>query len=285
MRALHLQNNTALLIDNALGLSEEINNIMSMEIYRQPLYYEIAFSFIDPKEQVDSFERLIRRFSRIKVKRFLDIACGPSLQLREIARRSYEAVGLDLYLEMLEYLGKKAKEEGLRIETVHADMYNFRLKKKTDFAFIMMGSLDAKSNARFLSHLNSVAASLNQGGLYFIQNIGLDWTKKRKQSWTMKSDGITVKATFQTSSFKDILGQVYTERNTLEVNDNGKTKTFVQEEDLKFIFPQELKALVQLNGKFDFLGWWKGNCNTWHLDQPLEKVKTFDDNVVLLRRK
>jgi len=258
---------------------------MNMEIYKHPLYYEIAFSFIDPREQVDSFERLIRRFSRIKVKRLLDVACGPSLQLREIARRGYEAVGLDLYPEMLEYLRKKAKEEELTIETVRADMYDFRLRKRADFAFIMMGSLDAESNGRFLSHLNSVAASLNQGGLYFIQNVGLDWTKKRKQSWTMKRDGITVKATFQTSSFKDVLGQVYTEKITLEVNDNGKAKRFVQEEDLKFIFPQEFKALVQLNGKFDFLGWWKGNCNTWHLDQPLEKVKNFDDNMVLLRRK
>jgi len=256
-----------------------------MEIYRQPLYYEIAFSFINPREQVDNFEKLIRRFSRIRVKRFFDIACGPSLQLREIARRGYEAIGLDLRPEMLEYLGKKAKEEGLTIETVLADMYDFKLKKKAEFAFIMMGSLDAESNERFLSHLDSVAASLNQGGLYFIQNISLDWTKKTKQSWTMKRDGITVKATFQISSFKDVLGQVYTEKNKLEVNDNGKTKRFVHEEDLKFIFPQEFKTLIQLNGKFEFLGWWKGNCNTWHLDQPLEKVKDLGDNMVLLRRK
>jgi SAM-dependent methyltransferase len=259
--------------------------MLNMEIYRQPLYYEIAFSFIDPKEQVDFFEKLIRRFSEIEVKKFVDIACGPSLQLREIARRGYEAVGLDLYPEMLEYLGKRAKEEGLTIETVCADMYDFRLSKKADFAFIMMGSLDSRSNEMFLSHLDSVAASLKQGGLYFIQNISLDWTKKRKQSWTIKRDGIIVKATFQTSCFKDVLGQVYTEKNTLEVNDHGKTKRFVQEEDLKFIFPQELKALVQLNGKFDFLGWWRGNCNTWHLDQPLEKTKALDDNMVLLRRK
>jgi len=40
-----------------------------------------------------------------------------------------------------------------------------------------------------------------------------------------------------------------------------------------------------LNGKFEFLGWWKGNCNTWHLDQPLEKIKNLGDNMVLLRRK
>jgi len=259
--------------------------MLDMEIYKQPLYYEIAFGFVDPKEQVDSFERIIEKFSRIRVNRFFDIACGPSLQLREIARRGYEAIGLDLYPEMLEYLGKKAAEEGLKIETIQADMYSFRLKKKVDFAFIMMGSLDAKSNEKFLSHLDSVAASLGKGGLYFIQNMSLDWTQDAKQNWTMKRKGITVKTSFE-FHFKDILNQIYTEKMTIEViNNNGETKKFVQEEDLKFIFPQEFKELLKLNGKFEFLGWWKGNCNTWHLDQPLEKVKNLQDNMVLLRRK
>jgi len=100
----------------------------------------------------------------------------------------------------------------------------------------------------------------------------------------MKRDGITVKTSFE-SHFKDILNQTYTEKLTLEVNDNGERKKFAQEEDLKFIFPQEFKTLVALNGNFEFLGWWKGNCNSWDLDQPLEKAKNLADNMVLLRRK
>ena len=117
-----------------------------MEIYKHPLYYEVAFSFFDVRKQVDAFEAIIKKFSRIKVRRFLDIACGPSLQLREIAGRGYEAVGLDLVPEMLKYLAEKAKEDGLGIETVQASMFDFRLEKKVDFAFIMMGSLAFKSN-------------------------------------------------------------------------------------------------------------------------------------------
>jgi hypothetical protein len=137
---------------------------------------------------------------------------------------------------------------------------------------------------KFLSHLNSVAASLNDGGLYFIQNQGLDWTKNARQSWTMKRDGITVTTTYE-SHFKDILNQIYTEKMTLEIDDNGKRKTYINEEDLKFVFPQEFKTLVKLNGKFEFLGWWKGNCDTWHLDIPLEESHNLNDNMVLLRRK
>ena len=256
-----------------------------MNIYKNPLYYAIAFNFFDVKKQIDTFELIIEKFSEIRVKRFLDIACGPSLQLREIARRGYEAVGLDLGSEMLSYLSEKAKEEGVQLETIEADMCSFRLKKKVDFAFIMMGSLVVESNEKFMDHLNSVAYSLKRGGLYFIQNKAVDWTRTAEQSWTMEKEGVTVNTTYSFAYWKDVMNQIYTERGTLEVNDHGRAKRLVSEEDLKFIFPQEFKTLLRLNGKFEFIGWWKGNCNTWHLDQPLEKAKDLSDNMVLLRRK
>lgn len=256
-----------------------------MSIYKHPLYYEIAFSFFDVKKQVDTFELVIKKFSRIKVKRILDIACGPSLQLREIAKRDYEAVGLDLASEMLEYLSEKAKEQSLRIETIQDDMCNFRLKKKADFAFIMMGSLVVASNGKFIDHLDSVAYSLKSGGLYLIQNKIVNWTKTENQDWTMEREGVTVKAFFSIH-WKDILNQIYTEKMILEVNDHGQMRKFVSEEDLKFVFPQEFRALVELNDQFEFLGWWEGTESTWYLDKSLEKSKTPSNiNMILLRRK
>jgi SAM-dependent methyltransferase len=256
-----------------------------MDIYRQPLYYEIAFSFFDVKKQIDSFEQVIKKFSQIKVKRFLDVACGPSLQLREIARRGYEAVGVDLSREMLKYLLKRAEDEGQKIETVQADMSHFRLKKKADFAFIMMGSLVVESNKRFLEHLDSVASSLRKGGLYFIQNTFVNWASAQGQSWDMERDGIHVKTTYNTH-WENILNQTFIEEIALEINDRGKKLKLKSSEELKFIFPQEFKALVKLNGRFEFLGWWEGNESTWYLDKPLEKAESPSNfNMVLLRRK
>jgi len=256
-----------------------------MSLYRHPLYYEIAFSFFDVKKQIDVFEAIIERFSKIKAKRFLDVACGPSLQLRELARRGYEAVGLDDAPEMLAYLVDKANEEGLRIETVQADMCTFELRGKVDFAFVMMGSLVTDSDAKLLNHLDSVAAALHRGGLYFIQNKAVDWTRVEEQKWTMERAGITINTTFN-ARWKDILNQVCTEKLTLEVSDHGKTIRMESEENLKFVFPQEFKTLIALNGKFEFLGWWEGTESTWFLDKPLEKAKNPSNiNMVLLRRK
>ncbi len=256
-----------------------------MKLYKNPLYYEIAFSFFNVKEQIDCFEEIIRKFSKIRVKRFLDVACGPSLQLCEIAKRGYEAIGLDSSPEMLAYLRGKAKEEGLKVETLKADMYAFRLKRKVDFAFIMMGSFNAGSNEELLSHLDSVACSLKKGGLYFIQNMALDWTQNAEQSWTMERNGITVKTTYNTR-WKNLLDQIYTEKITLEVNDRGRVLKLEDEEDLKFVFPQEFKTLVKLNGKFGFLGWWEGTESRWFLDKPIEKAaRPSNINMVLLRRR
>ncbi len=101
----------------------------------------------------------------------------------------------------------------------------------------------------------------------------------------MERDGIAVKTTYDTR-WKDILSQVFAEEIVLEVNDHGRKTKLKSSEDLKFIFPQEFKALVELDGGFEFLGWWEGTESTWYLDKPLEKAKPPSNfNMVLLRRK
>ncbi|MCD6549133.1 class I SAM-dependent methyltransferase [Candidatus Micrarchaeota archaeon] len=248
-----------------------------MTIYNQPLYYEIAFNFVDVKKQVDLFEKFIRKYSKVKVKTVLDIACGPSLQLRELAKRGYKAVGLDISSQMLDYLKQRAKEEGVEIETIKADMINFKLKNKVDFAFIMMGSFKFKNNEELLRHLNCVSNSLKRGGLYLIENMELDWLNFKPQRWLMKKDGIKVKTTYKVIP-KDPISQTSEENIILEVNDHGKKLKFVEKRTVKHVCPQEFLTLVKLNNKFEFLGWFerfkfkrlkKGNMN----------------NIVLLRKK
>jgi hypothetical protein len=40
-----------------------------MGIYEQPQYYDIAFGFIDPHKQVDTFEEIIATFSHRQASR------------------------------------------------------------------------------------------------------------------------------------------------------------------------------------------------------------------------
>lgn len=200
-----------------------------MPVYNESFYYEIAFSFIDAEKQVDLFEEFIDKFSGISAKRFLDIGCGPALQLRELAKRGYETVGLDRSSEMLTYLEERAMEEGTDIETVEANMTDFVLKEAVDFAFIMMGTIALiGSREEFLSHLNSVAKVLRKGGLYLIENMKLNWASDDflgSESWIMEKDGVRVKTTY-TVELKDALTQKLLEKIKLEVDNEGKHMVF-----------------------------------------------------------
>ncbi len=253
---------------------------MSKSVYSNPQYYELAFSFVDPKKQVSLFEDFIAQYSKIPVKKVLDIGCGPSLQLREFARRDYRCIGLDLNKKMLNYLGKKAKKENLKIKTVNQNMKNFSLEKKVDFAFIMMGTIgNFQSNEEMYGHLNSVADNLKSGGLYLIENFSLDWREKvlfEPQEWTIEKDGIEVATRFSLE-LKNIKKQLLREELKLKVNDHGSKKVFEEKSVVKLIFPQEFLEIMKRNNKFEFIGWFQRN--------KAERLKTANrNNIALLRR-
>lgn len=247
-----------------------------MSAYDYPQYYEIAFSYQDVKRQVDFFEEVARKFCKERVTRFLDIGCGPSPQLREIARRGYEAVGLDINPKMLTYLGQKAREEGLEIETICADMTDFKLERKCDFAFGLSGSLYVMSNDEFLKHLGCVANALSKEGIYLLENVALELSPHYKEEWTTKRDEIEIKTTFETDLI-DVIGQLYEEKLTLEVDDRGERRKLVSTSKYKEMAPQELKSLVELGGHFKFLGFFK------HLS--LEPLKQKEKSNIVLNQK
>lgn len=253
---------------------------MKSQIYDQAKYYEIAFGFVDAKKQGNLFEQFIKKYGKIKVKTVLDLGCGTALQLREMAKRGYNAIGLDSSSQMLKYLNQRALSEGLKIETIKANMNNFRLKKQADFAYIMMGSIIYVGNNRlFLSHLNSVADSLKSGGLYFIENSPLNWADPKflkAQTWTMKKENIKVKTTYKLTA-KDSYRQIVLQDFVLDVDNNGVKRKYIDHDELKVIFPEELKLLIEKNGKFEFVGFFE-RYNTKELKG------TSSENIALLRK-
>jgi SAM-dependent methyltransferase len=246
--------------------------------YDYPLYYEIAFGYQEVKRQVDFFQTVTKKFCKREAKSFLDIGCGPSPQLREIARRGYRAAGLDLNSKMLSYLNQKALEEGLEIETVQADMRHFRLDKKCDFAFCLSGSMKVDSNNEFLMHLNCVADALNSRGIYLLENQALEISKPSiRQEWTLRRGEIEVTTTFE-MSVTDYIEQISEGKLILDVVDHGERKRLVSIERSKEFAPQELRSLVELSSRFKFLGFFK------HLS--LQRLReNFNNNIVLMQKK
>jgi SAM-dependent methyltransferase len=251
-------------------------------LYDNPYYYELAFSFRDIAKEVDFFERCIKKFSKISVKEILDVACGPSPYMPELAKRRYTFTGLDLSEAMLKYSMEKAKKAGIKAKMIHADMRTFQTGEEFDFVFCMLGSIAVESADEFLSHLDSVANCLRNGGIYLIDgSVNFDWTGLGSQSWTIIKDDLTVNISWE-PVLADFAQQKIIDKCTVEVIEEGReTKVLRTERMDKVIFPQEFLGLVERNGKFEFVGWF----NNFSLEEPMENAKKINRPVTLLRRK
>ena len=252
-----------------------------LDLYDHPFYYEVAFGFRDISREVGFFEQCIKKFSKIKVEKVLDIGCGPSPYMLELAKHGYAFVGLDLSKAMLEYSLEKARKAGIKVKAVHADMRNFKIEERFDFVFCMLGSIAIESNEDFVSHLESVAGCLRSGGLYLIDaSINFDWTGLGRERWTVIKNGLIVDVTWEQTPI-NLVEQKIIDRVVVEVIGEGKTRVLKTEKVDKIVFPQEFLELVEKNGEFEFAGWY----NNFNLADSLEKAKKINRPTTLLRRK
>jgi SAM-dependent methyltransferase len=256
---------------------------MTWGLYRTPRYYEIAFDQ-NRKAEVDFLEACFRRYARMPVKRVLDIACGTGPHLIRLARRGYQMSGLDLSATNIAYLKGRVAASGLAVDLRVGDMTRFGSPARVDAAICMQDSQGhLLTNREIREHLRSVANALRPGGLYiFDRYIPSSWTNPaRRWSWTRRRGGLTVRATFAALERVNPVSQVFREEMELEVTENGAQKRFRQRHLSRIVFPQELRALVELAGGFEFVEWFYG----FKLHQRLERAKHPLMMIVVLRKK
>jgi SAM-dependent methyltransferase len=251
-------------------------------IYDYPQYYEAAFSFRDIPREAAFLGFAMERFSSVKVKRVLEVACGFAPHAGALTEQGYRYVGLDNNRNMLDYA--TYKWHGLKPppEFVQADMVKFELPGSVDFAYVMLGSLYLNSLEEMTSHFDSMARALRPGGLYF-----LDWcvqfsdplASAANNAFVNERDGIRVESKFNIR-LVDPARQMYEEVWTLNIVDNGRHKRFELIERNRAIFPQEFLLFVESRTDFEMVGWWKD----WDFNKPIEGSVEVDRPIALLRR-
>lgn len=136
--------------------------------YSYPEYCDVAYDW-DRKPECDFIESCIERYSGAKVHSILDIACGTGIHLREFARRGYKTVGIDAKKEMVDFVLRRAAAEGLDTKCLRSNIKAFDPGRKFGCAICMLDSFRyLLTDEDILSHLKSVAVSLEDGGLYII---------------------------------------------------------------------------------------------------------------------
>ena len=108
----------------------------------------------------------------------------------------------------------------------------------------------------FLDHLSRVANLLAPGGLYLLDSFV--WFRifhDYKRSWTRRRGPVTVRTRYR-AEITDPIKQTYDECLTFAVNDNGKQTVISGRVPAKVFFPQEFLCLLELSGRFEFIGWY-----------------------------
>lgn len=224
------------------------------QLYKHPDYYDIAFSYRDIRKEVGFFEKVIARYSKIPVKSVLEIAAGNSPYMIELSRRGYEYVGVELSGEMVTFAKSVAASKRAKAKLVQADLREFSIRNKVDFAYILLGSLYVRSRTDLVSHLGSVARAVRPGGLYVLEGaVKFFESEIRRQSWVVKKGDIIVKTEYIPKLINKARG-LYKEEINLKVKDRSGIH-YIQQEDTKKIFSfGEFMDVIRREGNFTYAG-------------------------------
>lgn len=170
---------------------------MNDTIYDHPLYYDILFSW-DRTPEADFYESVFRSAGVGDGCRVLEVACGTGQVARHLARRGFALTGLDNSEGMLAFLRDAAGKEGVKIETLRADMTSFA-SDPFDAAYNPMSSFRLlHEDAQAEAHLRAMAAALRPGGVYLLDMTLLGDDDEEgvttDEEWEMERGDVTVRA-------------------------------------------------------------------------------------------
>ena len=143
---------------------------MSDELYRLPLYYDIAFSW-DIEPEIEFFKTLFRDHVPFPVENILEPCCGAGRFLVAMPPHGYRMTGYDVSQEMLDYARGRVEEAGLSdsVELVRAEMQTARFERKFDAALNSINSLGyLLEDDDIVSHFRLTGEALKPGGIYIV---------------------------------------------------------------------------------------------------------------------
>ncbi|MBU1626820.1 class I SAM-dependent methyltransferase [bacterium] len=257
---------------------------MDGKLYKNPTYYDMAFcSFRDVKSEVNLVEDCIERFSKIPVKKVLELACGPSPNVHEIVSRGYQYYGLDLCQSMIDYCKNKYASIKDKANFIKGNMLDFKVDSligEVDLAVIMYGSFFPKNSDDIYSNLNSVAAHLKVGGLYLLDTcVVSNHGKHEPIEYTHKINKTELKV-------KMIPNVIDQEKHILEytlivdVHENDRRFQLKSSDIFMEITRQEFELIVEGNPFFELCGFY----NEWDLEKPLGKNGDWNRPITIFRR-
>lgn len=230
-----------------------------IDFYSKAKYYDIAFSFKNVPEENQTILDVFRRHNGRDAQSFLDIGAGPASNAIEMAKRGIRSFALDYSPDMVAYGIEKAKESGASIKYLQGDMRNFELPESVDLAAIFMDSTSYLiTNEDVVSHLRSVARSLQKDGLYLLEmshprdvfSVG----KSASTEWSEKQEDIEVSIKWGADGdVFDPIKQTTMVTATLKFKTESEQGEIVDRSEQRCFTYNEIDALVKSSGCFEMI--------------------------------
>jgi len=179
--------------------------------------------------------------------------------LVELAKRRYEAVGIEISRPMIDHAFDKARKASVKLELLEGNMSDFILDEPVDAAFCAIDTfryLLTENSA--LSHLSCVARSLRPEGIYIIDFtlVGLLGSyPKPAEEWTIEREDASVTVSHKIVGLPDLEKRRTIERTILTVTEAGLTKKIETEDPMRTYTKNEFEALLHSGGFFELVAW------------------------------
>jgi cyclopropane fatty-acyl-phospholipid synthase-like methyltransferase len=230
------------------------------ELYSYPEAYDIVFDRPIERE-IEFISSLFRKINKKEMSSFLEIACGPAYHARAFATRGIQSVGFDLEESMVRFAKARASSENISLDVFCADMRDFISPIKVDVVAAMLDGIDSLlSTDELIEHLKCVAASLNDDGLYIVDNMhprDVNPWSYEPVIYTGTKDQTTVTITYGVTP-PEIDAIMQTARSKTEikvVRGDSETITFSEAVE-RFMTVQEMILLARCAGCLKFVGAW-----------------------------
>ncbi len=219
----------------------------NFEEFRDALTYDIVcYNF-------DADRTFLEHWAKLLGGPLLDVACGTGRMALHLAAQGYQITGVDVVPEMIARARQKAAEKSISIEWVQADARNFHLHKQFSFIYMLGNAFQF-----FLTRqdqeamLGCIREHLGREGCFLFETRNpsssnlLEVRHPDPQIYTMPDGGQLVVTEQQ---YYDPITQIqhYTSPYKWHfLGDKIVEKTY--RTDLRYVFPQEMEALLHYNG-------------------------------------
>lgn len=219
----------------------------SFEEFRDPVTYDLECDAFDADKPI------VEQWARMTGGPLLDLACGTGRMAIHMAAQGYAVTGVDIVPEMIAHARQKAAARGVSIDWAVADARDFHLGKRFPFVFMLMNAFQfLYTRDDHEKMLACVREHLTPDGYFLFETRNpsprnLNVVRHPEGDEYATADGGKLIAT--EVQHYDPMTQIQHYTRTLRfVRPDGQEDVKQLRTGLRYVFPQEMEALLHYNG-------------------------------------